>query len=131
MAFCRNVPRLLSSPINMPFPQVLLFWAITQKTTVMIMPRSPEFSFDDQDFPKERRMHVCPNPDSYLKTFLLLFTITNSLQFFPVEGTVSAVASFAWQSNKSYLFLLRLKFCLTFLFSTGGQSVGNTLIAFF
>ena len=60
----------------MPFSQVLLFQA--QKTTIMIIPRFPDSSFDDEDFPKER-MHVCPNPDFYLKTCILFLFTTELL----------------------------------------------------
>ena len=51
----------------MPFSQVLLFQKIIKKTATMILPRSPDASFDDEDSPKERRMHVYPNPESSLK----------------------------------------------------------------
>ena len=56
----------------MPFLQVLLFQAITQKTTTRIMPDS---SFDDQDSPQERRMPVCPILIPTWKPVFLLFTI--------------------------------------------------------
>ena len=68
MMYFRNFPSLFSSLINMPFSQGLLSEAISQKTTVMVISRSPDSSFDDKESSKERRMHVYPNPDSYLKT---------------------------------------------------------------
>ena len=113
----------------MCFSQVLLFSAITQKTTVMIMQRSPEFSFDDSESPKERRMHVCPNPYSCLKTCFSPFyykTPHNSSHWGWGWGAQSlrsqpAVASFAWQSNKSYLFLLHPNSVSVFLFGTSGR----------
>ena len=44
--FFRNFPSLFQSLIHTPFSQVLLFQAITQKTTTSLVLRSPDSGFD-------------------------------------------------------------------------------------
>ena len=78
MMFFRNFPSVFWSLINMPFSKVLLFQAITQKTTSLVMPRSPDSSFDNWDSPKESILIPIWKP-----VFLLFIW-----NFFPKEGTV-------------------------------------------
>jgi len=65
MRFCRNV--LTSDQYALCARTVILGSHPEDRLLAEIRPRSPDSSFDDQDSPKERRMHVCPNPESYLK----------------------------------------------------------------
>ena len=97
----------------------------------MIRPRSPDSSFDDQDSSEERRMHVCPNPDSYSKTCFSPFTIKLLVILSKGGGSLQGMSllwpAFAWQSNKA-IFFFSFTPVSVFQFSPGRQRQNSSNI---